>query len=61
MSEDVDSNISRMAKIVHDAQINATAISQLSETEKFTLEEAYHVQSTSIDMRLAAGEHRVGM
>jgi len=57
----VSKNIDKLAKIVFDAQINATAISQLSETESFTLEEAYRVQAKSIDMRLAAGEHRVGM
>ena len=57
MSADLD----KLAKIVYDAQINATAISQLSETEDFTLAESYRIQGKSIDLRLAAGEHRVGM
>ncbi|MFP6711791.1 MAG: fumarylacetoacetate hydrolase family protein [Rhodospirillales bacterium] len=57
----MSADINKLAKIVYDAQITATAISQLSETEEFTLEEAYRVQAKSIDMRLDAGEHRVGM
>jgi 2-oxo-3-hexenedioate decarboxylase len=57
----VSADLDKLAKIVYDAQINATAISQLSETEDFTLAESYRIQGKSIDLRLAAGEHRVGM
>ena len=57
----MSANLDKLAKIVYDAQINATAISQLSETEDFTLAESYRIQGKSIDLRLAAGEHRVGM
>lgn len=57
----MNTDIDKLATIVFDAQMNATAISQLSKTEKFTLDEAYRIQAKSIGMRLDAGQHRVGM
>ena len=54
-------DIQKLAKTVLNAQRSGTAIPQLSETESFTLEEAYRVQVQSIEYRKVEGEHRVGM
>jgi 2-oxo-3-hexenedioate decarboxylase len=57
----VSTDIDKLAKIVLDAQLTATAIPQFTEQESFTLEEAYRIQGRSIDMRIDAGEKRVGI
>jgi len=57
MAADIDS----LAETVFKAQRDANAIAQLSESESFTLNEAYAVQSKSIDLRIAEGEKRTGM
>jgi 2-oxo-3-hexenedioate decarboxylase len=54
-------DIQKLAKTVLNAQRSGTAIPQLSETESFSLEEAYRVQVQSIEYRKVEGEHRVGM
>lgn len=54
-------DIEKLATIVDDAARTATAINQLSESENFTLEEAYAIQAASIERRLSRGERRVGM
>ena len=53
--------INSLAVTVFKAQQGADAIAQLSESNSFTLGEAYAVQARSIDLRLAKGEKRAGM
>lgn len=54
-------DIAKLAKTVDDAALRARAIAQLSATSKYTLDEAYDIQSASIQRRLARGEKRNGM
>lgn len=54
-------DIKKLAEIVDTAAMEATAISQLSESHSFTLDEAYDIQAEMINRRLVRGEVRVGM
>jgi len=54
-------DIAKLAKTVDDAAFKARAIPQLSEKSKYTLDEAYDIQSASIQRRLNRGEKRNGM
>ena len=54
-------DIAKLAKTVDDAALKARAIAQLSDKSKYTLDEAYDIQSASIQRRLARGEKRNGM
>jgi 2-oxo-3-hexenedioate decarboxylase len=54
-------DIAKLAKTVDDAAFKARAIAQLSEKSKYTLDEAYDIQSASIQRRLNRGEKRNGM
>ena len=54
-------DIAKLAKTVDDAAHKARAIAQLSEKSKYSLDEAYDIQSASIQRRLNRGEKRNGM
>ena len=54
-------DIAKLAKTVDDAAFKARAIAQLSEKSKYSLDEAYDIQSASIQRRLNRGEKRNGM
>ena len=54
-------DIAKLAKTVDDAAHKARAIAQLSDKTKYTLDEAYEIQSASIQRRLSRGEKRNGM
>lgn len=57
----MSADLNALADTVFQAQRGANAIAQLSENQKFSLPDAYRVQAKSIELRLADGEHRVGM
>lgn len=57
MSVDLD----KLAETVDEAARTANAIAQLSETQNFSLDEAYEIQAKSIQRRLERGEKRIGM
>jgi len=54
-------DLDKLAKTVDEAARSATAIPQLSESENFSLDEAYEIQAKSIQRRFDRGEVRVGM
>lgn len=55
------SDFDTLAKNLDDAARNATAIAQISETQKLSLEDAYAIQKKMIALRISRGERRVGM
>jgi len=55
------SDINSMAKIVDDAARAGKAIPQLSNKFNYTLDEAYAIQSTAFQRRIARGEKQVGI
>ena len=54
-------NLKQLAERLDRAAANAKATSQLSDTEKLSVEEAYRVQGLSIARRISRGEKRIGM
>ncbi|MEO7940409.1 MAG: fumarylacetoacetate hydrolase family protein [Burkholderiaceae bacterium] len=53
--------IERLASRLDDAACNATAVSQHTEADGLTMENAYTVQRALVDRRLARGHHAIGM
>ena len=54
-------DIKKLAETLDDAARTASAIPQLSDSETFSLDDAYAIQADSIGRRLKRGEVRVGM
>ncbi len=54
-------NIIDLARIVDEAALRATAIAQLSASTDLTLADAYAIQRTSVERRIARGEGLVGI
>lgn len=54
-------DLQALATTVYNAARDATAIAQLSHAHEFSMPDAYEVQRRAMDLRLAAGAHRVGM
>ncbi|MTJ83316.1 MAG: 4-oxalocrotonate decarboxylase [Telmatospirillum sp.] len=53
-------DLKALARLVDDAARQATAIPQLTQSVPLTVEEAYAIQSLSLDRRYDRGERRVG-
>lgn len=54
-------DISKLAKILDEAQTTSVACKQLSARTKFTNEDAYKIQSALVGLRLERGERRIGL
>ena len=52
----MDSKLSKLAELVDSAALNAESIEQLSLKYKFNIQEAYQIQSRSIQLRYKRGE-----
>ena len=55
------SDFDTLAKNLDDAARHATAVAQISDTQKLSLEDAYAIQKKMIALRISRGERRVGM
>lgn len=53
-------NKNQIAEILHNAAMEGKAVPQMMEKENFTLDDAYLIQSLSIDKRIAQGERIAG-